>query len=526
MKNLFAGLDVSTQSCKLIVIDVDLNNVVFKSLLNYDKDLPQYDTINGTRKNAGFGVSESDPNMWIEAINILFERLSKETNLICDIKAISVSGQQHGLVTITSDGSLSRPYSKLWNDFSTSEECELLSKSVGGKEKMIKMIGNTQRTGYTAPKILHLLRHEPENYRNTTTVFLVHNYINWFLTGGKNGGIALMESGDVSGSALWDPISKSWAKEIINAISPDLMEKLPLVKDSRIPIGKIGKEFVDKFEFSKECLIASGSGDNMMGAIGTGNFVDGIVTISLGTSGTAYTCINTPFVDPDGEIACFCDATGKFLPLLCISNLANGYEAILKKFNLDHDSFNEIIDKTDPGNNGRILIPWYEGERTPNLPEAAPVYFGFDVNDFNKEILCRSVLEGHVMNLYEGFTKLPINPTEIRLTGGISKSRVWCETIANIFNCNVVPVLGEGAALGAAIHAAWTYFPKKSINEIADQFIQLDEKNRIEPSPKIVERYSLFKRLYFALSRRIRGLSGENPFNLFARMQEHEKHIY
>ncbi len=257
-----------------------------------------------------------------------------------------------------------------------------------------------------------------------------------------------------------------------------------------------------------------------MGAIGTGNFVDGILTISLGTSGTAYTCMNTPFVDPDGEIACFCDATGKFLPLLCISNLANGYEAILKKFNIDHDSFNEIINKTDPGNNGRVLIPWYEGERTPDLPEAAPIYFGFDVNDFNKETLCRSVLEGHVMNFYEGFTKLPIKPTEIRLTGGISKSRVWCETIANIFNCNVVPVLGEGAALGAAIHAAWTYFPEKSMSEIADPFIQFDEKNRIEPSPKIVESYSLFKRLYIAISRRIRGLSGENPFNLFAQIQE------
>ena len=520
MKNLFAGLDVSTQSCKLIVIDLDLKDVVFNSSLNYDRDLPQYDTLNGTRKNVGFGVSESDPKMWIEAINILFGKLSQESNIISEIKAISVSGQQHGLVTIKSDGSLSRPYSKLWNDFSTLEECELLTKSVGGKENMIKLIGNTQRTGYTAPKILHLLRHEPENYQKTKKIFLVHNYINWILTGGKNGGIALMEQGDVSGSALWDPVSKSWAKQIINAISPDLMEKLPMVKDSRIPIGKIGKEFVDNFSFSEDCLIASGSGDNMMGAIGTGNFMDGVVTISLGTSGTAYTCMNTPFVDPDGEIACFCDATGKFLPLLCISNLANGYEAILKKFNLDHDLFNEIINKTDPGNNGRILIPWYEGERTPDLPEAAPVYFGFDVNDFNREILCRSVLEGHVMNLYEGFTKYPINPTEIRLTGGISKSRVWRETIANIFNCNVVPVLGEGAALGAAIHAAWTYFPKKSMSEIADPFIQIDEKNRIEPSPKIVEKYSLFRRLYIAISRRIRGLSGENPFSLFALIQE------
>jgi len=241
MKNLFAGLDVSTQSCKLIVIDLEHKKIVFNSSLNYDKDLPHYDTLNGTRKNAGFGVSESDPNMWIEAIKILFLRLSNENNLISEIKAISVSGQQHGLVTIKSDGSLSRPYSKLWNDFSTIEECELLTKMVGGKEKMINLIGNTQRTGYTAPKIFHLFRHEPENYHNTAIVFLVHNYVNWILTGGKNGGIASMEPGDISGSALWNPVSKFWSNEIIDAISPDLIKKLPTVKDSRIPIGKIGK---------------------------------------------------------------------------------------------------------------------------------------------------------------------------------------------------------------------------------------------------------------------------------------------
>ncbi|MHA1718532.1 MAG: xylulokinase [Promethearchaeota archaeon] len=523
MKNLFAGLDVSTQSCKLIVIDLERNKIVFNSSVNYDKDLPQYETVNGTRKNAGFGVSESDPNMWIDAINILFGNLSKESNLIHEIKAISVSGQQHGLVTIQSDGSLSRPYSKLWNDFSTLEECELLTNKAGGKENMIKLIGNTQRTGYTAAKILHLLRHEPENYRKTKTIFLVHNYINWILTGGKNEGIALMEPGDASGSGLWDPVSKSWSKQIIDSISSDLLEKLPEVKDSRIPLGKIGKEFVDKFGFSEECLVASGSGDNMMGAIGTGNYHEGIVTVSLGTSGTAYTCMDNPFVDLDGEIACFCDATGKYLPLLCISNMANGYEAILRKYNINHDSFNEIVDKTEPGNNGRILIPWYEGERTPDLPEAAPIYFGFDVKDFTKKILCRAVLEGHIMNLYEGFKKLPIKPKEIRLTGGISKSRVWRKTIANIFNCEVVPVLGEGAALGAAIHAAWTYFPKKSIGEIADQFIQIDEKNRIEPSPKIVEKYSLFKRLYNAISRKIRGLTGENPFHLHAKIHKNKK---
>ncbi|MHA1728718.1 MAG: xylulokinase [Promethearchaeota archaeon] len=513
---LFVGLDISTPRSKLLVINYETKKTIFLDNVNYDNDLPHYNTENGIIKNAGFGVSESNPHMWIEAIHILFSRLKKEmSDLIKYIKMISVSGQQHGLVTITADGELSRPYSKLWNDFSTGEECEILTSIIDGPENMIKEIGNTQRTGYTAPKILHMVRNESDNYKNTDIIFLVHNYINWILTGGKKTGISVMEAGDVSGSALWNPITRDWSKSVINAISPDLIEKLPPVKNSREPIGVIGDEFVNKYGFSKDCMIASGSGDNMMGAIGTGNYKEGIVTISLGTSGTAYTFMKEAYVDPDGEIACFCDATGYYLSLLCISNLSNGYETILKQYNIDHEEFNEVVKKTYPGNNGKILCPWYEGERTPDLPEAVPIYFGFELNDFTKENLCRAVLEGHIMNLYEGFLKLPVKPVEIRLTGGISKSEIWKYTIANIFNCEVVPVLSEGVALGAALHAAWTYDKEKTINEIADPFILIDEKLRIKPNPKLVQIYNDFKPIYLSVSKRIRGISSENPFKLY-----------
>jgi len=516
MSDYFAGIDVSTQSCKLIVINFDDKKVVFLDLINYDRDLPQYNTINGTRKNAGFGVSESNPNMWVDAIHILFIRLkNKLKHEVSNIKAISISGQQHGLVTLTKEGDLSRPYSKLWNDFSTGEECEIITQKLGGQIEVIKEIANTQRTGYTAPKILHMIRHEPQNYEKTAFILLVHNYINWILTGGKNGGIIVMEPGDASGTALWDPVRRAWSNKIINAIDENLINKLPPVHDNREIIGQIGTEFIEKYGFSKDTLITSGSGDNMMGAIGTGNYREGVVTISLGTSGTAYSFMTRPYVDPDGEIACFCDATGNYLPLLCISNLANGYESFLKFYNLNHDEFNEIIKLTEPGNQGRVICPWYEGERTPDLPEATPIYFGFTIEDFNNKILARAVLEGHILNLYEGFNKLPIKTKEIRLTGGISKSKVWRETISNIFNCEVVPVSGEGAALGAALHAAWSFYKEKTIQEIADPFIILDESNRIKPNEKLVERYELLKQIYIAVSRRIRGLNANNPFKLF-----------
>lgn len=516
MSNLFAGLDVSTQSCKLVVIDFDSKETVFLDSVNYDRDMPEYDTSGGTRKDAGFGVSESDPNMWVEAIHSLFLRLKNNLkDQISEIKAISVSGQQHGLVTITEDGDLSRDYSKLWNDFSTAQECSILTEKIGGAENMISEIGNTQRTGYTAPKILHMIRNEPKNYKETSTIFLVHNYINWILTGGKKGGVAAMEPGDVSGSALWNPKTKEWSRKVINAISQDLMEKLPPVKDSRTFIGDIGEDFVDQYGFSADCKIASGSGDNMMGAIGTGNFVEGVVTVSLGTSGTAYSFMKKPYVDPKGEIAAFCDATGNYLPLLCISNLANGYETYINTFDFSHEDFDKAARETEPGNGGKIICPWFEGERTPDLPEAAPVYFGFEIKDFRTPTLARGIMEGHILNLYEGFQRLPVDPTEIRLTGGISKSPVWRETIANIFNCEVVPVKGEGAALGAALHATWSYFKDRAISEIAEGFVILEEDERIKPTNKYVERYNDLKQIYMALSKRVRGYTAENPFKQF-----------
>jgi xylulokinase len=170
----------------------------------------------------------------------------------------------------------------------------------------------------------------------------------------------------------------------------------------------------------------------MYGAVGTGNVEPGIVTVSLGTSGTAFTFLMDPYVDPTGEIAAFCDSTGNYLPLLCVSNLANGYNEILKQYNLTHAEFNEIIQKTPPVNAGKLLIPWYEGERTPDVPQAAPVYFGFGLADFTKENLCRAVIEGHVLNIYSGFKRLPVDVQEIRLTGGLIPSEAWCQTIADI----------------------------------------------------------------------------------------------
>jgi xylulokinase len=520
---LFAGLDVSTQSCKLVIIDSKKRTVIYIDSIQYDKDLPEYQTRLGVISGLPEGCSESDPRMWIDAVNRVFENLQSSHVNIEDIRCISVSGQMHGLVALDKDGRLARPRSKLWNDYSTAEECRILTEEVGGKEAMIREISNTQRPGYTAPKILHMKRNEPERYNKTSAFLVVHNYINWYLTGG----IKLLEPGDASGTALWNPRTREWSQKVISAIDPCLHKKLPPVCPPDRLIGPVSSYLVEKFGFSPACQIDAGNGDNMYGAVGTGNIFPGMVTVSLGTSGTAATILPEPFIDPAGEIASFCDSTGHYMPLLCVSNLANGYNQFRQQFNLSHEAFTQTVSKTEPANRGRVLIPWYSGERTPDLPQAAPFYFGFKPEDFIPDVICRAVLEGHILNLYEGFRRLPVKASEIRLTGGLSQSEAWVQAIADIFDTETVPVEGEGAALGAALHAAWVWGKDKdaeiTLENLVRDFVTTSSARRCAPRRRYREHIQLLRRLFHALSARMRGIEcADDPFALHRRLSELE----
>lgn len=517
----FLGIDSSTQGTKVVSIIPETGKVDYVDSINYDRDQTKYETRNGVIPSEDPKLSEANPKMWIDALHLLFERMAGSGYPMDSVQAISVSGQQHGLVSLDAEGNLTRTRSKLWNDYSTVEECDLLTEAVGGTDRMIEEVGNSQRPGYTAGKIYHMYRHEPDAAGRTTTFFLVHNYINWFLTGGKEGGVRIMEPGDVSGMALRHPARDEWSGPVCNAISADLPEKLPPVRSSMEMIGRISDQLVNEYGFRPDCQIDAGCGDNMYGAVGTGNIAPGTVTISLGTSGTAYTIFEEPYIDPDGEIAAFCDSTGRYLPLLCVSNMANGYNAILRQYDLNHEEFNTIIEQTSPGNDGRIIFPWFIGERTPDLPNATPLTFGFGLEDFNRENLCRGVLEGHVLNLYDGYRKMPVSANEIRLTGGLSQSRAWRQTIADIFQVETVPVEGEGAALGAAIHAAWIFSKDQNspwnLDQLTSQFVCLDESARCTPDH--AEVYNPLREAFHEMSARIRsGESSDDPFKILSEL--------
>jgi len=235
----------------------------------------------------------------------------------------------------------------------------------------------------------------------------------------------------------------------------------------------------------------------MMGAIGTGNTRKGIVTASFGTSGTIYAYSDAPVVDPEGEIAGFCDSTNAWLPLLCTMNVTVATEFVRNLFNLSYDKLSRIVEEAPAGSDGLILLPYFEGERTPNVPDGTGVFYGLNARTFKASHCTRAAMEGVTMGMNYGLNRmkeLGIRPTEIRLTGGGSKNKSWRQIAADIFNTEVVCLkIDEGAAYGAALQALWTYRnwigEKTSIQEVTDRYVEVGEKTQAFPEPSNVKMY-------------------------------------
>jgi xylulokinase len=327
--------------------------------------------------------------------------------------------------------------------------------SLGGRRRAIARLGIAPAVGFTASKILWLKRHEPKRYARLATVLLPHNYLNFWLTGRPH-----MEYGDASGTGLMDIRRLRWDESAVAAIDPDLGPKLPSLEHPREPAGLMKRSVADGFGF-RRVLVSSGGGDNMMGAIGSGNVHPGACTLSLGTSGTVYAFSGRPFVDPEGEIAAFCDSTGGWLPLLCTMNVTNTTEIVKTLFGLDNAGLERLGRRAGPGAGGLLCLPFVDGERVPVLPFSSAVLFGLDRGTFEAAHIVRAVMEGTVLNLGYGVARmkaLGLRPKEIRATGGGAKSRLWLRIVADVFGTPVVTLKeAEAAAYGAALQSVWNW---------------------------------------------------------------------
>ena len=495
--SLYIGIDSGTQSVKAVVLDLDTRKVIAEARAPHH-------LIDGLP----VGHMEQHPREWVAALDsVILEVAGKiERARVC---GIGVSGQQHGFVPLDAAGEVIRP-AKLWCDTSTTAECALITKKLGGPKAAIRQTGNLILPGFTAPKILWLKRHEPANFKRLRHVLLPHDYLNFHLTGNY-----FMEYGDASGTALMDVRARTWSKATLAAIDRNLADWLPALSESHEAAGTLRADLAQKYGFSTAVVVSAGGGDNMMGAIGTGNVTPGVISASFGTSGTIYAYAAKPVVDPQGEIAAFCSSTGGWLPLLCTMNVTTVTEQVRALFGYDHAALEAAVGGTPAGAQGLVLLPYFAGERTPNVPDGSGVLLGLSSSSCHRGPLARAAMEGVTMGMNYGLRRLAqlgVKAREIRLTGGGAKSAVWRQIMADIFG---VPVVGmvedEGAALGGALQAAWCVARRNGqrhakLSDFTAGVVALNEATRCVPHKANVAHYRQLQALQDELSAAVRGV--------------------
>ncbi|GDY02856.1 xylulose kinase [Planctomycetota bacterium] len=468
-RSLFLGFDVGTQSTKAVLIDAASHTVVARSSV-----------LHGLIEGLPAGHAEQHPDVWQAAVVTTARAVlaGKDPALI---GGIGVSGQQHGCVVLDQQDRVVRP-AKLWCDTSTAIEAQELSQA----------LGRAVPTGFTASKLTWLKRHEPANWTRVRSVLLPHDYINFCLTGVK-----AMECGDASGTGLFDVQARSFDARAIAAIDPRLAAMLPPLVAAGAVTGTLCAAFAQLLGLPFGIPVATGGGDNMMAAIGSGATKAGVVVISLGTSGTVFTRTEQPVVDPNGLIAPFCSSDGGWLPLLCVMNLTGVTEQVKALTGLGHQELTAKAQGTNVGCDGLLWLPYLQGERVPDLPTATGTLLGMRAGLLQPGHLYRAALEGTSLNLAWGVDRmraLGVQIGEVRLVGGAANNVLWRQILADLLAVPVVKLLEvEAAALGAAIQALWTVRRAAGemvgCDEVAAPFVQTGE--RTLPDAARVAKYRL-----------------------------------
>lgn len=495
-RTLLIGIDSGTQSTKALVVEARSGKVLGEGSARYDL-IPKLPP----------GAKEQHPETWVRAlVQSVKSALRAAKAKASEVVAMGVSGQQHGFVPLDASGKVIRP-AKLWCDTTTAEECAEITAALGGPKATVKAIGNSVLPGFTAGKILWLKRHEPKNFARLATVLLPHDYLNFWLTGER-----FMEYGDASGTALMDVRKRQWSQAVLKAIDPELAGKLPALSSSDRPAGRLTATAAKQLGLNPGLWVSAGGGDNMMGAIGTGNTREGVVTASFGTSGTIYACASKPVVDPLGEIAAFCDSTNQWLPLLCTMNVTVATEMIRNDFGVEHALFEKTAAKAPAGSDGLLLLPYLEGERTPNIPDGTGVFFGVRPKTFTAPHFARAAMEGVTLGMNYGLRRLDtlgVKARQVRATGGGARSKLWRQIMADVFQAEVVTLkVAEGAAFGAALQSLWSWRlgqgEKVSISEITDAFVGFNTAETAHPNSKNAGTYAELQKIQDELGRSLR----------------------
>ncbi|SDU94110.1 xylulokinase [Pseudomonas mucidolens] len=476
-QNLYLGIDCGTQGTKAIVLDAATGKVLGLGAASH------------TLISSANGRREQAPHEWLDAFTEATHRALQQAGVDGqDILAIGVSGQQHGLVLLDDQGQVLRP-AKLWCDTETSAENHRLLDYLGGESGSLERLGVAIAPGYTVSKLLWTLEQHPAVFARIAHILLPHDYLNYWLTGR-----ACAEYGDASGTGYFNVRTREWDLPLLRHIdaSGRLEAALPHLIEADQAVGRILPAIAEHLGINPNALVSSGGGDNMMGAIGTGNITPGVITMSLGSSGTIYACADQPNVSAQASVATFCSSSGGWLPLICTMNLTNATGVVRELFELDLAAFNTLVEQSPIGAEGVSMLPFLNGERVPALPHASGSLHGLNMTNLNRANLCRAAVEGTTFGLRYGLDLLRqtgLQSHSIRLIGGGSKSPVWRQMVADIMNTEVICTeQSEAAALGAAIQAAWCQ-SGESLEALCTRCVSLDADSSTRPSATSVSAY-------------------------------------
>ena len=482
----FLGVDLGTSSVKIVVMN-EAGEVTAAVSEDYDLSYPK------------IGWAEQNPEDWWKATRDGIRDIIKNTNIAGEsIKGIGFSGQMHGLVLLDKEGNVLRP-AILWCDQRTQDECDYLNNEVG-QDKLSLYTGNMALTGFTAPKLLWVRRHEKEIFDKIAHVLLPKDYIRYKLTGEFATDVS-----DASGMLMLDVKERKWSREMLDIIQID--EKvLPRVYESWQVTGKLTKEVAEYTGLTEDTVVVGGAGDQAAGAVGAGIVKSGILSVALGTSGVVFASSDNYEVDEGNRLHSFCHSNGKWHQMGVMLSAASCLKWWVKDINKDAegDAFENLLKEAGSapvGSSGVVFLPYLMGERTPySDPNAKGVFFGLNITSSRAD-MTRAVLEGVCFGLRDSLEilrslKVPVEA--VRVSGGGAKSPLWRQILADIFEVKVQVINSkEGPAYGAAILAAVGCGVYDTVDEACEKLIKVTDS--VEPIAENVENYNKIYNVYNGL---------------------------
>ena len=519
---LYLGFDCSTQSLTAIVLEVDRDRaqVVFETSLAFDEALPAYGTKYGVLPDRVPGIAVSPPLMWADALDLMLAEVAASGLDLRRLAAISGSGQQHGSVYLNAaapaalsnldpvaapaaqlTNCLSRPVSPIWMDSSTTVECAEITAAVGGAAVIAQRTGSRAFERFTGPQIRKFFKQQPDAYAATDRIHVVSSFLASLLAGRH----AAIDPGDASGMNLMDLGERSWWPAALDATAPGLAPKLPLIAAPWTIAGTLSGYWQARYHLPP-ARVVTWSGDNPSSLIGTGLVREGIATVSLGTSDTIFSLMRDPRTDPTGAGSVFGAPTGDFMGLTCFANGSIARERVRNQFGLTWSTFSAALDATPAGNDGRILLPWFDPEITPLVLVPGVRRFGLAPDDGPGHV--RGVIEAQMLSMALHSRWMQCEVQTIHATGGASTNRDILRVMADVFGAEVCHFeVTNSACLGAALRARHadlaadgTPLPwEQIVNNVVESLIT----GRLAPRPTHHARYRELMRSYAECEARV-----------------------